>query len=174
MRVSLLDCFNLGGRRCKSKSPLSDGSGCAHLGSVIALDSSEDSQQHLVNYVDDFVIVVLNRHFQIQSGKLGQMAVGVRVLRAKYGSDLKYALHVGRDGHLLGELRGLREEGGMAEVVDFEDRRAGFGAEFLELRRVDFDEPGGDERLSEERAYGRVDAEDRLVDRGLWGIGHSQ
>jgi len=41
---------------------------------------------------------------------------------------------------LLGELRRLREESGVAEIIDFEDRCAGFGTGLLELRRVNFDE----------------------------------
>jgi len=82
------------------------------------------------------------------------MTMGIRVLRPKNRTDLEYALHIGRNGHLLGELRRLREESWVAEIVDFEDCCAGFGSGLLELRRVNFDEAFGDECLSEERAYG--------------------
>jgi len=80
------------------------------------------------------------------------MTVGIRVLRTKYRTDLEYTLHVGRNGHLLGELKRLHKESGVAEIVDFEDCRARFGTGLLELCRVGFGGALGGECLSEERA----------------------
>ena len=56
-----------------------------------------------------------------------KMTMGIRVLCPEYRPDLDYALHSGRGGHLLGELKRLREESGIAEIFDFEDCRARLG-----------------------------------------------
>lgn len=60
--------------------------------------------EHLAHDVEDLVIVLVKGHLQVEAGELGQMAVGVGLLRAEHGSDLEHALKVARDDHLLVDL----------------------------------------------------------------------
>ena len=71
------------------------------------------------------MIMVVESHLQIDTGKLSEVTMSVRIFSPKDRTNFEDALHVGGDAHLLGELRALGEEGGATEVVYFEDLRAG-------------------------------------------------
>ena len=45
------------------------------------LESLEDGQEQVVERVHDFVVVLLNRHLQIETDKLGHMTMSVRIFR---------------------------------------------------------------------------------------------
>jgi len=48
--------------------------------------------------------------------ELGEVAVGVGLLGAEDGTDLEDAVEVPHEGHLLVQLRGLRQERVLAEI----------------------------------------------------------
>ncbi|TFA99250.1 hypothetical protein CCMA1212_008992 [Trichoderma ghanense] len=82
------------------------------------VDGREDVLEELVKELNDLVVVMLNGHFEIQA----------RVLDAT---------KVGRDGHLLGELGALGQEGLAAKVVDLEHGGTALGGGRLKLGGVD-------------------------------------
>ena len=86
--------------------------------------------------------------------------VRVARVRPEDGSKLEDALKVGADGHLLVELRALRQAGGAAHVVEAEDGGAALAGARDELGRVDLLEPLRQQDLPEQlraraRARGR-------------------
>jgi len=107
---------------------------------VVVVHVLEDCFERAVNRAEDLVIVLIDGHLEIQTRELGQVSVGVTVLRTEHRADLEHAAEVGRNGHLLAQLGRLREESGAAEVVDLEHARAGFRRHALQLGRVDLDE----------------------------------
>ncbi|KAJ6259481.1 hypothetical protein Dda_5118 [Drechslerella dactyloides] len=122
------------------------------LVTVSLVDAFEDRLEHVVNHVQDLVVVLFESHFQVQAGEFGQVTVGVAVLGAEDGADLVHSLEIRDDAHLLGQLRALREEGVPAEIVDLENARSGLGCGALELGCVDFDEAIAVEEGAEEIA----------------------
>jgi hypothetical protein len=56
-----------------------------------------------------FMVVLFERHFQVKSHKLCQVAMGKRILGTEYGTHFIYSLKVRADEHLLVELRRLRK-----------------------------------------------------------------
>jgi hypothetical protein len=64
--------------------------------------------EQLIEGIHNFVIVIIDLHFQVQTCVFGEVPVGIRVLCAKDGSNLIHPFHITGDAHLLGELRALR------------------------------------------------------------------
>lgn len=135
-----------------------------HLLPVILLNTLEDEQKHLVDHVHDLVVVILESHLEIQASELGQVPVGVRVLSPEDGADLVYPLHIGGDGHLLGQLRRLRQEGWTAEVVNLEDCGTRLRGSGLEFWRLDLGEALRIEEGSEEIGDASSNTEDGVGD----------
>ena len=75
------------------------------------VDSPEYMQEQLIKSVHDFMIVVVDLHFQVQTGVLGEMSMGVRVLRAEDGSNFVHPSHIACDAHLFSQLRTLGKNG---------------------------------------------------------------
>jgi hypothetical protein len=86
-----------------------------NLAFVAVAEAGEDALEHAVDEVHSLVVVLLDRHLEIEAHELGQVPMGVTVLRAEDGTDLIYALKVGGDRHLLSELGRLGEEGAACE-----------------------------------------------------------
>jgi hypothetical protein len=101
------------------------------------------------------MIVVVDLHFQVQTGVLGEVSVGIRVLRTEDRSDFIHPSHITRDAHLLSKLRTLgvsRERFGRyyasgenpnlseisrsTEIIYFEHGGARLGGRRLEFRRL--------------------------------------
>jgi len=112
------------------------------------------------------VIVVLESHLEIETGKLGQMPMGIRVLSPEDWANLVHLLHISGDGHLFGQLRGLCQERGTTEVVDLENGGTGLCGGGLEFGRLDLGEALRIEESSEEVGDTGTDAEDGVGDRG--------
>ena len=101
MRVPSLDRLNLNKPRLANVNRHTRLMETAqHL--VIGLNALEVEQEHLVDHVHDFVVVVLDSHLEIETGELGQVPVGVGVLGPEGGADFVHLLHIGGSGHLLG------------------------------------------------------------------------
>jgi len=78
-----------------------------HLVSEVFVKAPEYVQEQLIESVHNLMVVVVDLHFQVQTGVLGKVPVGVRVLRAEDRSDFVHPPHITRDAHLFGELRTL-------------------------------------------------------------------
>lgn len=78
-----------------------------HLISKVSVETPEYVQERLIKSVHNLMVVVVDFHFQVHSGVLGEVPVGVRVLRAKDRSDFVHPPHITRNAHLFGELRTL-------------------------------------------------------------------
>lgn len=78
------------------------------------------------------------------------MPVRERLLRSKDGPNFKDPAEVCGDCHLLVQLGGLRQAGGLAQVLQVEHRGAPLAASGDELRGVDLDEALGEEELAKE------------------------
>ncbi len=70
------------------------------------------------------MIVLVESHFEVEADKLCEMAMRVRVFGAENGRNLKDAVHVRADGHLLVQLRRLRKVRVRLEVRHLEHVRA--------------------------------------------------
>lgn len=53
----------------------------------------------------DLVVVVVERHLDVEANKLGEMTVSVGVLGTEHASDGVHTVEVGRDAHLFVQLR---------------------------------------------------------------------
>ena len=137
-----------------------------HLLPIVLSNTFEYEQKHLVDHVHDLVVVVLESHLEIKTGELGQVPVGVGVLSPEDGANLVHPLHVGGDGHLLGQLRRLRQEGWTAEVVNLEDGGARLCGSGLKFWRLDLSEALGIEEGSEEVGDPSTDTKDGVGNCG--------
>ena len=119
------------------------------------VDSPEYVQEQLIKSVHNLMIVVVNLHFQVQTGVLGEMSMGVRVFRAEDRSNFVHPSHVTRDAHLLSQLRTLGKNGeclgrceasgessnlseisGPTEIIHFEHGGTRLRGRRLEFRRL--------------------------------------
>ena len=75
--------------------------------SVVPIESPKYVQEQLIKSVHNLVVVVIDLHFQIQTGVLGKVSVGVRVLCTEDRPNLIHPPHITGDAHLLGQLRTL-------------------------------------------------------------------
>lgn len=136
-----------------------------HLFLVIGLNTFEDEQEHLVDNVHDLMIVVLESHLEVETGEFGQVPVGVGVLSPENGANLVHPFHISSDGHLLGQLRGLGQEGWTTEVVNLEHGGTGLSGSGLKLGRLDLGEALRIEEGPEEVGDAGTDTEDGVGDR---------
>lgn len=72
-----LDCS---GGDCLSFSPDNNGPHCYKTPVLLVPQALEDLHHGVSDGVDDFVVVVVEGHFDIQAHELGQVAVGVGIL----------------------------------------------------------------------------------------------
>jgi len=139
----------------KRRSQISE-TGEHHLVSEAIVEPPEYVQEQLIKNVHNLVVMVIDLHFQVQTGVLGKVSVGVGVLRPEDGSNLVHPPHITRDAHLFSELRtlgairerlsnrecredpNLSEISGPTEVVHFKHGSTGLGGRRLELRRLNF------------------------------------
>eukprot|EP00960_Hanusia_phi_P002981 88757-Hanusia_phi.AAC.4 len=105
------------------------------------LEAEEDVLEEGVEEEERLVVVLADRHLQVQPRELAQVPPRVGLLRPEHRAHLKDAAQVARDGHLLVELRRLREAGGATEVVGAEDLGPALALPRDQLRRVDLEEP---------------------------------
>ena len=140
-----------------------------HFLLVIGLNALKEEQEHPVDHIHDLVVVVLESHLEVETGELGQVPVGVGVVSPGDGADFVHPLHVGGDGHLLGQLGRLCQESGMAEVVNLEHGGTGLSSSGLKFRRLDLGETLGTEEGSEEVGDASAKMENRVGDRGCGG-----
>lgn len=133
---------------------------------VLLLKTLEDSLEQAIESVHGLMVMVVDRHFEIQTRELSHVSVSVGVLSTEDGADLVHAAHVSSDAHLLGQLGRLCEKSGALEVVDLENGGARLGGSTLELGRVDLEEALAVQVVAEEVAHARSDAEDGLVGGG--------
>lgn len=96
--------------------------------------------EQVLSHVQDFVVVLVDTHFQIQADEFGQVAVSVGVLSAEDGSDFEDTLQVTHQGHFLVELGTLSEVARATHVVQLEDRGTTFRSSTDHLGAVDFSE----------------------------------
>ena len=122
------------------------------LARVPALETREDVRERCVRDAQHFVVVLVNAHLEVEAGELAQMAARVGVLGAKNWTHLEHALEIGRDRHLLVQLRRLREARRAPEVIGAEDLGPAFGLARDELGRVDLDKAALEQRLRAPRS----------------------
>mmetsp|Transcript_11553 Transcript_11553/g.17071 ORF Transcript_11553/g.17071 Transcript_11553/m.17071 type:complete len:362 (-) Transcript_11553:180-1265(-) len=140
----------------------------AHDGELLGkpgLKAVEDVAKGLVQHLQYLVVMLLDRHLHVQTREFTQVAPGVGVLRAEDGPHLHDALQVRGHPHLLVQLGGLRQAGGLAEVVGAEDAGTAFGLAANQLGGLYLEEPFFVQGLSVELADGRSDAQDGAVSR---------
>ena len=133
---------------------------------VIGLNALKCEQEHLIDHVHDLVAVVLESHFEVETGELGQVPVSVGVPSPEDRADIVHPLYISGDGNLLDQPGRLRQEGGTAEVVDLEHGRTGLSGNRLESRRLDLGETMGIEEGSEKVGDAGANTENRVGDRG--------
>ena len=137
-----------------------------HLLPVVVLDTLKDEQEHLIDDVHHLVVVVLESHFEIETGELGQVPMSVGVLGPEDGTNLVHPLHISGDGHLFSQLGRLGQEGWATEVVDLENGGTGLGGSGLELGGLDLGETLRIEEGSEQVGDAGTDTENGV---GNWG-----
>lgn len=81
------------------------------IGGVLLFQALEDVDKQLVKHIENLVVVLLESHLQIESHKLGHVAVSERVLGTENTADLVNALEISANNHLLVELRRLGQVG---------------------------------------------------------------
>ena len=135
---------------------------------AVLLDVLHHGFEHADLHLHDVVHRIDVGHLEVQADIFIQVARGVVALGAVNRADLKHAAKCARQV-LLVELRGLREVGRVAEVVQLEQVRAAFRACDNDFRGMDV---GKALRLHIFRKAVRdraLDAEDRLLARVAQG-----
>jgi hypothetical protein len=130
---------------------------------VVVAQSLEHLRESVADRVQHLVVVVLERHLQIQADEFRQVTVSVGIFSAENCADREHAVKVSGDCHLLVELGRLCEIGRLLEVADGEHVGAALTRSRDDLRRVDFDEALTGEDVAEEFADAGFEAEDCLV-----------
>mmetsp|Transcript_4 Transcript_4/g.11 ORF Transcript_4/g.11 Transcript_4/m.11 type:complete len:469 (-) Transcript_4:259-1665(-) len=133
---------------------------------LLVLQAVEHVHEELIDHVQELEVVLLDRHLEVHADELAQVAVGEGLFRAKDGADLKDSPEIRADGHLLAELRGLRQAGVAPHVLELEDGGPALARAGHDLGRVDLHKVLGQQVLPEELAHGGLDAEDGLVRGG--------
>lgn len=139
---------------------LTDG---GELGGESGLESVEDEGEELSHEIEELEVVLVDGHFNIQSGELTHVSVSEGLLGSEDGADLEDSVEVGHDTHLLVELRRLGEASLLVEVLELEDVGSSLRSTSDELGGMDLDESVLEKELSEELADSRGDSEDGLV-----------
>ena len=131
-----------------------------HLISKVFVEPSEYVQKQLIEGIHNFVIVVVDLHFQVQTGVLGEMPMGVRIFGAEDRANFVHPPHITRNAHLFSQLRTLDTNGEYfgnlteevrpnlseisrpTEIVHLEHSGAGLGSGRLKFRRLYFCDRG--------------------------------
>lgn len=73
---------------------------------VLTIQRAEDKSKQTVYHMYSLIhsIITSKLHLEIQSREFSQMSMGMRVLRPEHWSNLKYALIIGTNHHLLVQL----------------------------------------------------------------------
>ena len=138
--------------------------GDGHLGpevlpdrrAVLRGDRAQDVRQHPLLEVHHVLDAGDPGELGVHAGELGRVPRGERRLGAEHRADLEDPVNAGRDGHLLVELRRLRQEGAAAEVAELEHLGARLRRGAHQLRRMHLGAPAGVGELTH-----------RLLGRGL-------
>ena len=96
--------------------------------------------------------LALEGHLEVEPHKLAEVAARVGVLGAEDGRHLKDAIQVGRDRHLLVQLRRLREARRAPEVVGAEHLGPALRLARDQFGRVDLDKAALEQRLRAPRS----------------------
>mmetsp|Transcript_96902 Transcript_96902/g.301645 ORF Transcript_96902/g.301645 Transcript_96902/m.301645 type:complete len:231 (+) Transcript_96902:650-1342(+) len=139
---------------------------CIELLREPGVQALKDVVETPVEHLQDFVVVILERHLQVESRELGHVPVSEGLLGPEDRADLEDARHVRHQRHLLVQLRGLCKVGLALKVLDLEHVRAPLRRAGDHLRRVDLLELLLQQELPEEAAHSRLNPEDRLVCHG--------
>lgn len=126
----------------------------------------ENVLKHPMHHLQRLHVMLVNRHLQIQPGKLAQMPPRMRILRAEHRSYLEDPFQIGRNGHLLVQLRRLRQTRRRPEVIGGKHPRAAFALPGDEFGGVYLDKSLFVERLPKELTHRRLDSHDGVVGRG--------
>mmetsp|Transcript_16109 Transcript_16109/g.40392 ORF Transcript_16109/g.40392 Transcript_16109/m.40392 type:complete len:599 (+) Transcript_16109:180-1976(+) len=127
------------------------------------VEAVEHVHKESVQHVQHLKVVLLDLHLHVQPRELTQVAVSVGILRPEDGTNLKDPAKVGRDGHLLVQLRALRQAARLPHVLQLEHRRAALAGAALQLGGVDLHKALAQQRLAEQQPGGALKAEDGLV-----------
>ena len=116
--------------------------------------------------LQNFEVVLLDRHFEIQSDELAHVSVGERVLSSEDWADFKDSLEVTHNTHLLVKLGRLGQTSLPVEILELEDVGASFRAPSDHLGSMDFYKVVLEQELPEKLTDGGGNPED-----GLFGLG---
>lgn len=109
--------------------------------------------EHISKEIQDFEVVLVEDHLDIEASEFTQMSVGVGVFSTEDGTDFEDSVHITAQDHLLVELRALSEASFLAEVVEAEDISATLGGTTDELGGVNLSELAGVQKLTEQLAH---------------------
>lgn len=135
----------------------------AKLARVPRLHILKHEHHQFANQVQDFEVVVLEFHFQIQACELTQVSVRVGVLSSENGADLENTLKIAAQGHLLVQLGALGETRILFEVFQAEHVRTSLRGAPDEFGRVDFDKVAGQQEFAVKLAHAGLETENGLV-----------
>ena len=139
------------------------------LRGALLVDTFENVHEEPPKDVKDFVVMLVEAHLHVHSGKLAEMTRSVVLLGAEDGADLEAAFEAGARGdHLLVELRRLREADLLPKVVEAEHLRTTLRGAADELGGMHLDKRRGlgEEERAEKSADDSLDPEDGLVGPG--------
>lgn len=86
------------------------------LSSVILLKSAKNIRKELTKEIKQLEVMLLDRHFNIQSNELAHVAMSKRVLSTEHRTNFEHFLEISHDTHLLIKLRRLCKTGFLVEV----------------------------------------------------------
>lgn len=109
------------------------------------------------------MIVIIERHLQIQTNKLRQVPVSVRIFSPKNGTNRENLLKISCDRHLLVKLGALCQIRRTLKVADSENICAALGSGRYYFRRVYFYKSFRSQRFPEQPAHSGFESENRLV-----------
>mmetsp|Transcript_57173 Transcript_57173/g.170430 ORF Transcript_57173/g.170430 Transcript_57173/m.170430 type:complete len:663 (+) Transcript_57173:408-2396(+) len=129
------------------------------------LQTLKNVLEYAVNHLERLFIMIFDGHLQIQPREFAQVPAGVRIFGPKDRSDFEDAVKIGRDCHLLVQLRTLGQTRSCAEVIGGEDSRPGLRFSRDELGGVYLDKTPRIQGLTEQLTHGRLHPHDGVVRR---------
>lgn len=126
----------------------------------------KDVNEKTGSEVHDFMVGLLDSHFEVQTGELAEMSVGVGVFGSKHMAHFEYFLEISLDAHLLVKLGTLSQTSLLTEIFQVEHVRSSFRGTSNKFGSVDLHKFILVAVFSEKLADSTLKSENSLFSRG--------
>ena len=138
---------------------------CFNFFCINSLQSFEYLYKHLSNDINNLMVMIIKCHFKIQSHKLSQMSMSIRIFSPKNCSNSIDFIKVSSDGHLFVKLRRLSQIRLAFKVRHFEDICSSFRCSRDDLWGMNLNESFFWQRWSKQITNSCLETKNGLIGR---------